>query len=76
MNEVMKPLGSTMKERQGDWLVYYEVVGYKNGHNVWQVKAKRWSPSPTIASAIENIRRDIELQYTKQLRNLYCYYEG
>ena len=76
MKEVMKPLGSTMKERQGDWLVYYEVVGYENGHNVWKVKAKRWSPSPAIASAIETIRRDIELQYTKQLRNLYCYYEG
>ena len=36
----MKPLGYTINEQQGDWLVTYEVVGYNDRAkcNIWAEK--------------------------------------
>ena len=65
----MKPLGYTITEQQGDWLVTYEVVGYNDRAkcNIWAEKKRKYSPRPSISQAIEAIDRDREWQQTKML---------
>ena len=65
----MKPLGYTINEQQGDWLVTYEVVGYNDRAkcNIWAEKKRKYSPRPSISQAIEAIERDREWQQTKML---------
>ena len=65
----MKPLGYTINEQQGDWLVTYEVVGWNDRAkcNIWAEKKRKYSPRPSISKAIEAIDRDREWQQTKML---------
>lgn len=46
--EKMLPLGKTMTQRTGDWIYTLEVVGYKNKHNVWAEKSKKYSPAQHV----------------------------
>ena len=45
-NHTMLPLGTTSKNRQGDYIITYEVVGWndKAKCNQWAEKSKRYSP--------------------------------
>lgn len=48
INTPMKPLGTTHKVQQGDWLVTFEVVGWneKCKCNTWAEKNRKWHPRP------------------------------
>ena len=65
----MKPIGFTVKQRQGDWMVIYEVIGYNErlACNVWQEKMRQWSPCPSLEDAIAAIDRERGYQVTKLL---------
>jgi hypothetical protein len=65
----MKPVGFTVKRREGDWMVTYEVVGYneRSGCNVWAEKKRQWSPRPSLVDAIAAIDRERGYQVTKLL---------
>lgn len=45
-NHTMLPLGTTSRDRQGDYIITYEVVGWndKAKCNQWAEKSKRYSP--------------------------------
>ena len=60
--EKQKKIGTTMKERCGNWVTTYECIGYVNGHNVWQEKRRRYEPQPDIAEAIRSIERDEDMR--------------
>lgn len=42
----MKPIGSKIKERCGDWVRTLQVVGYNkdNTHEVWEIVHEQYSP--------------------------------
>ena len=65
----MKPIGYTVREQQGDWLITWEVIGYnENLHcNVWAQQKRTWNPRPSLSQVIEVIDRDKEWQQTKML---------
>lgn len=65
--EKPKKIGTTMKQRCGEWVYTFECIGYVNGHNVWQEKRRKHDPEPTLASAIRSIDMDIAYQRTKHL---------
>ena len=68
--EQEKKLGSKFTERQGDWKITYECIGYQNGHNVWQECHRQWSPRPTLAAAMASIDRDRDMQYTRNMHQI------
>ena len=65
----MKPLGYTINEQQGDWLVTYEVVGYNDRAkcNIWAEKKRKYNPRPSIEAAIRGIEQEEQYQRTKLL---------
>ena len=65
--EKEKKIGTTMKERCGDWVTTFECIGYVNGHNVWQEKKRQYSPQPNYAEALRTIELDRAYQRTKNL---------
>ena len=40
----MKKIGSRMKERTGDYVRTFEVIGHVNGHEVWQQIKEEYNP--------------------------------
>lgn len=40
----MKKIGSRMKERIGDYVRTFEVIGHVNGHEVWQQVKEEYNP--------------------------------
>lgn len=66
--EKEKKIGTTMKERCGDWVTTFECIGYVNGHNVWREKRRRYDPLPPLSDAIAAIERERSYEYTKSLR--------
>lgn len=64
-----KPIGFTVKRREGDWMVTYEVIGYneRNGSNVWGEKKRQWSPRPSMVDAIAGIDRERNYRVTRLL---------
>lgn len=65
--EKQKKIGTTMKERCGEWVVTYECIGYVNGHNVWQEVRRKFSPEPSLENAIRAIDEDRAYQRTRLL---------
>ena len=72
INTPMKPLGTTHKERQGDWLVTFEVVGWneKCQCNTWAEKKRQYKPNTHFADAIAGIEAEEQWQRTKALHQL------
>lgn len=68
--EKEKKIGSTMKERTGDWVITFECIGYVNGHNVWQEKKRTYDPHPYLRDAVADIERDRDMSYLKELRRV------
>ena len=67
--EKEKKIGSTMKERTGDWVVTFECIGYVNGHNVWQEKKRQYEPHPYLRDVVSDTDvRDME--YIRELRKI------
>ncbi len=64
-----KPIGFTVKRREGDWMVTYEVIGYneRSGSNVWGEKKRQWSPRPSLVDAIADIDRERNYRVTRLL---------
>ena len=64
-----KPIGFTVKRREGDWMVTYEVIGYneRSGSNVWGEKKRQWSPRPSLVDAIAGIDRERNYRVTRLL---------
>lgn len=64
-----KPIGFTVKYREGDWMVTYEVIGYneRSGSNVWGEKKRQWSPRPSMVDAIAGIDRERNYRVTRLL---------
>lgn len=64
-----KPIGFTVKHREGDWMVTYEVIGYneRSGSNVWGEKKRQWSPRPSLVDAIADIDRERNYRVTRLL---------
>lgn len=64
-----KPIGFTVKRREGDCMVTYEVIGYneRSGSNVWGEKKRQWSPRPSLVDAIAGIDRERNYRVTRLL---------
>ena len=45
-DHTMLPIGATKKNRQGDWIITWVVVGWNDRAkcNVWEEKSRRYSP--------------------------------
>ena len=68
----MKPLGTTHKVQQGDWLVTFEVVDWneKCQCNTWAEKKRQFSPRPSIEAAMRGIEAEQQYQRTKELHKI------
>jgi hypothetical protein len=68
-NAPMKPIGSTHKVQQGDWLVTYEVIGWneRTQSNIWAEKKRQFHPRPSIEAAMRGIEAEQQYQRTKEL---------
>ena len=67
-----KSVGFKHKQREGDWIVTYQVVEHnkKNGCNVWEVVKHTYKPLPPLSDAIAAIERERSYEYTKNLRGV------
>ena len=65
----MKPVGYTVKEQQGDWLIVWEVVGWNNRTqtNIWAQKRRMFNPRPQLSQVIASMDAEIQHNYTKEL---------
>ena len=65
----MKPIGYSVKERQGDWIITWEVVGYneKLRCNTWAEQKRSYSPRPSLTEAMVAMDRDRDWQATRML---------
>lgn len=52
LNEKMLPLGTTRRERTGDYIMTLEVVGWNDRArcNVWAEKARKYSPAQAVST--------------------------
>lgn len=67
--EKEKKIGTTMKQRTGEWVITFECVGYKNGHNVWAEKKRQYEPHPYLRDVVSDTDvRDME--YIRELRRI------
>ena len=70
-NAPMKPIGSTHKVQQGDWLVTYEVIGWneRTQSNIWAEKKRQYEPHPYLRDVVSDTDvRDME--YIRELRRV------
>ena len=69
INTPMKPLGTTHKVQQGDWLVTFEVIGWNDRTqiNIWAEKKRQFHPRPSIEAAMRGIEVEQQYQSTKEL---------
>lgn len=69
INTPMKPLGTTLKERQGDWLVTFEVVGCneKCKCNTWAEKKRQFRPRPSYEWVLRSIEAEEQMRRTRAL---------
>ena len=65
----IKPLGYTVKEQQGDWLIVWEVVGWNNQTqtNMWAEKKRMFNPRPQLSQVIASMDAEIQHNYTREL---------
>ena len=68
----MKPVGYTVKEQQGDWLIIWEVVGWNNRTqtNIWAEKKRTYNPRPQLSQIVASIDAEIQHQYTRNLHRM------
>ena len=74
----MKPLGTTHKVQQGDWLVTFEVVGWneKCKCNTWAEKKRQFSPRPSYEWVLRSIEAEEQMQRTRALHQRLNKIEG
>ena len=69
INAPMKQIGAAHKERQGDWLVTFEVVGWneKCQCNTWAEKKRQFSPRPSYEWVLRSIEAEEQMRRTRAL---------
>ena len=69
INTPMKPLGTTHKVQQGDWLITFEVVGWneKCQCNTWEEKKRQFSPRPSYEWVLRSIEAEEQMRRTRAL---------
>ena len=69
INTPMKPLGTTHKVQQGDWLITFEVVGWneKCKCNTWAEKKRQFSPPPSYEWVLRSIEAEEQMRRTRAL---------
>ncbi len=65
----MLPIGRTATERQGDWIITWEVCGWNERLqvNVWQEKKHQYKPLPSISEAIKAIEANRDWEHAKMM---------